>query len=152
MITYRRRHVPLSDTTHPHTTDVVTLWVNGRDSRDGTATLTPIVDTTSGHTVHIVTIDERAAECYGLRQPVSVIGGLVRIRNRWSPTAYRDRAHLLGGGGLVYFLPNVPSRVRAVRALLRWWWEVTWRAREGADPRHLDPCQELPAFRLRLLA
>ncbi|MCO1575560.1 hypothetical protein M8C13_07285 [Crossiella sp. SN42] len=142
----------MSDTTHTRTTDGVTLWVNGRDSRYGTATLTQIVDATGGHTVHIVAIDERAAESYGIHQPVNVIGGLVRTRGRWSPTAYRDRAHLLDGGGLVYFLPNAPSRVRAVRALLRWWWEVTWRAREGADPRHLDPCQESPAFRRRLLA
>ncbi|MCK2240993.1 MULTISPECIES: hypothetical protein [unclassified Crossiella] len=142
----------MSETTHTHTADVVTLWVNGRDARDGSATLTQIVDATGGHAVHIVTIDERAAECYGIRQPVSVVGGLVRIRGRWSTTAYRDRAHLLDGGGLVYFLPNAASRVRAVRALLRWWWEVTWRACEGADPRHLDPCQESPTFRRRLLA
>jgi hypothetical protein len=84
----------MTHTTHTHTTAVVTLPVNGRDSRDGTATLTQIVDATGGHTVHIVTIDERAAECYGIRQPVSVIGGLVRTRGRWAPTAYRDRAHL----------------------------------------------------------
>jgi hypothetical protein len=142
----------MTDTTNTHTTAVVTLWVNGRDSRDGMATLTQIVDATGGHTVHIVTIDERAAECYGIPQPVSIIGGLVRTRGRWSPTAYRDRAHLLDGGGLVYFLPNAPSRVRAVRALLRWWFMVARRARDGADPRHLDPCQESPASRRWLLA
>ena len=145
----------MTDTTNTHTTTtaaVVTLWVNGRDSRDGMATLTQIVDAIGGHTVHIVTIDERAAECYGIRQPVSIIGGLVRTRGRWSPTAYRDRAHLLNDSGLSYYLPDAPSRVRAVRALLRWWFEVAWRARDGADPRSLDPCQESPAFRRRLLA
>lgn len=142
----------MTDTTHTHTTAVVTLPVNGRDSRDGTATLTQIVDATGGHTVHIVTIDERAAECYGIRQPVGVIGGLVRTHGRWAPTAYRDRAHLFDGGGNVYFLPNASSRVRAVRALLRWWYEVARRAREGADPPHLDPCQQSPAFRRWLLA
>ena len=142
----------MPDNTNTHTTAVVTLWVNGRDSRDGMATLTQIVDATGGHTVHIVTIDERAAACYGIPQPVSVIGGLVRTRGRWSPTAYRDRAHLLGGGGLVYFLPNAPSRVRAVRALLRWWFVVARSARDGADPHHLAPCQESPASRRWLLA
>ncbi|GAA1029211.1 MULTISPECIES: hypothetical protein [Amycolatopsis] len=142
----------MPDNTNTHTTAVVTLWVNGQDSRDGMATLTQIVDATGEHTVHIVTIDERAAACYGIPQPVSVIGGLVRTRGRWSPTAYRDRAHLLGGGGLVYFLPNAPSRVRAVRALLRWWFVVARSARDGADPHHLDPCQESPASRRWLLA
>ncbi|GLZ30855.1 hypothetical protein Lesp02_30440 [Lentzea sp. NBRC 105346] len=138
----------MSDTTNTHTTAVVTLWVNGRDSRDGMATLTQIVDATGGHTVHIVTIDER----YGIRQPASIIGGLVRIRGRWSPTAYRDRAHLLDGEGLVYFLPIATSRARAVRALLRWWFVVARRVRDCADPRHLDPCQETAASRRWLLA
>jgi hypothetical protein len=142
----------MSDTAHTPTTDAVTLWVNGRDSRDGTATLTEIVDATGGHTVHIVTVDQRAAEYYGVQQPVTIIGGLVRVSSGWSPTAYRDRDHLLNGGGLVYFLPNARSRVRAVRGLLRWWWEVQRRTRDGADPVLLDPCQGSPAALSRLLA
>ena len=142
----------MTDTTNNTHTTTVTLWINGQDSRDGTATLTQIVDATGGHTVHIVTIDERAAEYYGIPQPVTVIGGLVRTRGRWAPTAYHDRDHLLNGGGLVYFLPNAPNRVRAVRALLRWWFVVARHTRDGADPRHLDPCQESPASRRWLLA
>ncbi|MFK0244560.1 hypothetical protein ACIQUM_07665 [Amycolatopsis azurea] len=129
---------------------VVTLAV-ADDVDWGVATLTPIVDATSGHTVHLVTVDERAAACFGLAQPVTLIGGIVRMRGRWAPTAYRDRAHLLNGGGLVYFLPDAPSRIRAVRALLRWWYVVARRTREGSDPRHLDPCQENSATRRWLL-
>ncbi|GLZ28115.1 hypothetical protein Lesp02_03050 [Lentzea sp. NBRC 105346] len=110
------------------------------------------MDATGGHTVHLVTIDERAAEFYGIPRPVSVVGGLVRTHGRWSPTAYRDRAHLLDGGGPVYFLTNAPSRVRAVRALLRWWFVVARRTRDGADPRHLDPFRESPASRRWLLS
>ncbi len=142
----------MSDTAHTPTTDSVTLWVNERDSRDGTATLTAIVDATGGHTVHIVTVDHRAAEYYGVQQPVTIIGGLVRVPSGWSPTAYRDRNHLLHGGGLVYFLPNARNRVRAVRALLRWWWEVQRRTRDGINPGLLDPCQISPAEQRWLLA
>ena len=133
-------------------TDSVTLWVNGRDARDGAATLTKIIDATDGHTVHIVSVDQRAAECYGLHQPVTVVGGIVRMRGRWSPTAYHDRAHLFTFDGPTYFLPEAPNRVRAVRALLRWWWTVERRTRDGANPGQLDPCQESPAFQRWLLA
>jgi hypothetical protein len=134
------------------TTDAVTLWVNGRDARDGAATLTKITDASSDHTVHIVSIDRRAAECYGIRQPDSVIGGLVRMRGRWSPTAYHDRSHLLNNDGPAYFLPYARSRACAVRGLLRWWWTVERRTRDGANPGQLDPFQESAAFRRWLLA
>jgi hypothetical protein len=96
----------------------VTLWINGHDARDGAATLTKIIDANGGHTVHIVSVDQRAAECYGLDQPVTVVGGIVRMRGRWSPTAYRDRAHLFTYDGPTYFLPEATNRVRAVRALV----------------------------------
>jgi len=144
----------MSDTapTSTPSTDPVTLWVNGHDARDGTATLTKIVDANGGHVVHIVSVDQRAAECYGLHQPVTVVGGIVRMRGRWSPTAYRDRAHLFTYEGPTYFLPEATNRVRAVRALLRWWWTVERRTRDGANPSELDPCQESPAFRRWLLA
>ncbi|QXV57402.1 hypothetical protein [Amycolatopsis sp. TNS106] len=131
---------------------VTTLLVNERDAFSGTAQLIPAIDPTDGHTVLIVSIDAQAAEFFGIPQPVTTIGGIVRMSGRWAPTAYRDRAHLLEDAGLVYFLPNVPSRVRAVRALLRWWHVVARRTREGDDPRHLDPYRESPTFRRWLLA
>jgi hypothetical protein len=111
----------MTDTQNPvSTTGAVTLWVNGRDARDGAATLTRITDATSGHTGHLVTVDRRATECYGIRQPDSIIGGLVRMRGRWAPTAYRDRSHLFNHQGPTYFLPYAQNRACAVRGLLRW--------------------------------
>jgi hypothetical protein len=142
----------MANTPNPDSpTGAVTLWVNGRDARDGAATLTPITDTTSGHTVHLVTVDRRAAECYGIRQPDGVIGGLVRMRGRWSPTAYRDRSHLFTYQGPTYFLPYARSRACAVRGLLRWWWTVERRTRDGANPGQLDPFQESAKFRRWLM-
>ncbi|MET9263675.1 hypothetical protein [Amycolatopsis sp. NPDC004079] len=129
------------DTGTTHTGDVVTLWVNGQDSREGAATLTLVTDTIDGHIAHVVSVDERATEYYGIAQPVSVVGSLVRSGGRWSPTAFHDRAHLFDDEEPVYYLPDARSRVHGVRVLLRWWWVVARRTREGADPRLLDPFQ-----------
>lgn len=144
----------MADTSQSRTAanGAATLWINGRDDRDGEATLTEILDKACGYTVHIVTINRRTAEYYGLREPADIVGGLVRTRGHWSPTAYRDRAHLFNHGAPVYFLPNAPNRMRAVHALLRWWWIVERRTRDGANPAQLDPFQEPTAFRRWLLA
>lgn len=101
----------MSDTarTHTMTNDTVTLRVNGRDSHDGEATLTKIVDRVCGYTVHIVSINQRAAEYYGLHQPANVVGGLVRTQGRWSPTAYRDRAHLFNHEARSTSSPTPPT-------------------------------------------
>jgi hypothetical protein len=95
------------------------VYVDGEIDRAGTATLTPLA--TNGSIVFLVQADQRASEYFGGLHGCT-IGGIGHLSNgRWAVVAYRDRDHLINGGGEVTYLPNAKSRAAAVRGLLRFY-------------------------------
>jgi hypothetical protein len=102
------------------------------------ATLSPVPDV--AELVYLVTVDEEAAAYWGIaRRAGTVIGGISRVRRGWGAVAYTDRDHLLHSSGPAWFLPDQPSRARAVRALAAWWWLVDTGRTEGCQPTDLTP-------------
>lgn len=95
--------------------------IDGERDRAGTATLTPVTDPDAQPYTYLVSTDARAREYFGGDNRTGTIGGICLVRpGCWGVVAYRDRAHL-SGGGAVTDLPNAKTRAAAVRGLLRYY-------------------------------
>lgn len=104
---------------------------------DGVATLRPMPNVTPN--AWLISVDDRAAEVFGVAGDVSLVGSISEIVvGQWKPTAFTDLRHVAETPEKVYALPAVRDPHNACRVLLRWWHLLQSAAEAELKPERLD--------------